>query len=86
MTSLEEARGRFERALARLERTIQSRLAGVAGSDAGAEVEELRRRCAALEQELERLSRENDRLRKALGEAVERIEGAADMLEQGVEG
>jgi hypothetical protein len=75
MSTLDEARERVEAALSRLEAALARRFAD--GGAGGEDVDGLRRRCLALDAELQRVSRDNQRLRDALAEAVARMEGAA---------
>lgn len=84
MASLDEARARLEAALGRLEAALASRARMPSGSeeDGGEELEHLRRRCAALDAELERAGRTNQRLRDALAEAVARLEDAAARVDE----
>ncbi len=83
MSPVELARTRLEAALERLEEALRPHLEGAAGG--GDELEELRRRCAALEAEVERLAADKQRLREQLAKAVEGLEGAARAIEQEVE-
>lgn len=84
MSPVELARTRLEAALEQLEQALRPYLEDAGG--AGAELEELRRRCAALEAEVERLAADNQRLREQLARAIEGLEGAAQTIEQEVEG
>lgn len=69
----------MERALTHLEAVLARRLATASG---GEETEELRRRCLALDAELQRISRDNQRLRDALAEAVAQMEEAASGIDE----
>ncbi len=82
MSPVELARTRLDAALERLEEALRPYLEGAAE---GGELEELRRRCAALEAEVERLAADKQRLREQLARAVEGLEGAARAIEQEVE-
>jgi ElaB/YqjD/DUF883 family membrane-anchored ribosome-binding protein len=79
MTTLDQAQERIERALARLEAVLARRSATASGSEEG---EELRRRCLALDAELQRISRDNQRLRDALAEAAAQMEEAASGIDE----
>ncbi len=84
MSPVELARSRLEAALQQLEEALRPYVEGAA--DEAGELEELRRRCAALEAEVERLAADNQRLRDQLLRAVEGLEGAAQAIEQETRG
>ncbi len=86
MSPVELARTRLEAALELLEQALRPHLEGSAVAVDSSELEELRRRCAALEAELERLAADNQRLREQLQRAIEGLESAARTIEQEVEG
>ncbi len=86
MSPVELARTRLEAALELLERVLRPYLEGPATVVDSSELEELRRRCAALEAELERLAADKQRLREQLQRAIEGLESAARAIEQEVEG
>lgn len=83
MASLDDARARLEAALERLEATLRRRRdpSSVPAGD-GEELEQLRRRCAALDAELQRAGTANQRLRDALAKAVARLEDAAARVDE----
>ncbi len=86
MSPVELARTRLEAALEQLEQALRPYLEGADAPAGSGELEELRRRCAALEAEVERLAADKQRLREQLARAIEGLEGAAQAIEQEVQG
>lgn len=81
MGAIADARERVEAALARLEAALARRPV-VPAEPADGELDRLRRHCSALNAELQQLSRDNQRLRDALAEAIAQMEQAASTVDE----